>query len=252
MEQTDVPARDHSKSAIVSLTRALSTEVRASLDAVREAREAAYVRSRRQTMKTRLWFLAGLGAIALGVLAFGPSMARWRPARTHAATAHPSAMVSPPVAAEAPVKAPAQETIKAPVQEPLENVPVAQGAAAPRSPVAATADEGCDAEVVRSTPWLVSPQACMRAFESDPNNATLALGIAHAEHVRGHLDEAAQWAKRAIALDPHAAEGYILIARAEAANGHHEEARATYHKYLEIAPRGWHKAEARAGGRRTP
>src|SRR5438046_1441640 len=100
MEQTDVPARDRSKSAIVSLTRALSTEVRASLDAVREAREAAYVRSRRQTMKTRLWFLAGLDAIALGVLAFGPSMARWRPARTHAAAAHPSAMVSPPVAAE--------------------------------------------------------------------------------------------------------------------------------------------------------
>ena len=30
----------------------------------------------------------------------------------------------------------------------------------------------------------------MRAFESDPKNATLALGIAHAEHVRGHLDEA--------------------------------------------------------------
>ena len=69
--------------------------------------------------------------------------------------------------------------------------------------------------------------------------------------MRGHLDEAAQWAKRAIALDPQAAEGYILIARAEAANGHQDEAHATYRKYLELAPRGWHKAEARAGGRRT-
>ena len=39
----------------------------------------------------------------------------------------------------------------------------------------------------------------MRAFESYSKNATLALGIAHAEHVRGHLDEGAQWAKRAIA-----------------------------------------------------
>ena len=42
MEQTHVPARDPSKSPIASLQRALSTEVRASLEAVREAREAYY------------------------------------------------------------------------------------------------------------------------------------------------------------------------------------------------------------------
>ena len=63
MEQTDVPARDRSKGAMASLTRALSTEVRASHDSS-GAREAAYVRARRQTLKTRLWFVVGLGAIA--------------------------------------------------------------------------------------------------------------------------------------------------------------------------------------------
>ncbi|HVV53032.1 MAG TPA: hypothetical protein VHO06_25455, partial [Polyangia bacterium] len=96
-----------------------------------------------------------------------------------------------------------------------------------------------------SAPWRLSPEACARAFSADPSNAALALGVAQAEHARGHLDEAAQWAKRALALDPKAAEAYVLIARADLNDGRREDAGAAYRRYLELAPRGWHHAEAR-------
>jgi len=102
MEQTDIPAGQRSRGPMASLVRELSTEVRASMEAVREAREAAHQRARRQTLKTRLWFLLGLGATAVALVAFGPSMARWRPNRARTATAaHPSP--SAPTAIAAPV-----------------------------------------------------------------------------------------------------------------------------------------------------
>jgi len=47
------------------------------------------------------------------------------------------------------------------------------------------------------------------------------------------------------------AEAYVLIARADAEAGRQDDARAAYARYLELAPRGWHQAEARAGGRRA-
>jgi tetratricopeptide (TPR) repeat protein len=109
--------------------------------------------------------------------------------------------------------------------------------------------EGCDTST-RSGLWRRSPKACARAFAADPKNASLALAVAQAEHAHAHLDEAAQWAKRALALDPSAAEAYIIIARADAENGRDGDARTAYQRYLEIAPRGWHKAEALAALRR--
>jgi Flp pilus assembly protein TadD len=92
----------------------------------------------------------------------------------------------------------------------------------------------------------VSPEACTRAFEADPSNASLALAVAQAEHARGRLAEAAQWARRAIDLDPKTAEAYVIVARAEAENGRHGHARRAYRTYLKLAPRGWHHAEARS------
>ena len=115
---------------------------------------------------------------------------------------------------------------------------------------AGASDQACDTGLIRSAPWRLSPEACARAFDADPTNARLALAIAHAEHVRGHFDEAAQWAKRALALDPKAAEAYVLIARADVHGGRGEDAATAYRRYLELAPRGWHKAEARAGVQR--
>jgi tetratricopeptide (TPR) repeat protein len=139
---------------------------------------------------------------------------------------------------------------------PEPSVAVAVAVATP--PVAAQAKandtgvpaEGCDTSTRRGL-WRRSPEACARAFAADPNNASLALAVAQSEHAHARFNEAAQWAKRALALDPTAAEAYVIIARAEAENGRDEEARAAYQRYLEIAPRGWHKAEARTALRRA-
>src|SRR5262249_21249018 len=143
--------------------------------------------------------------------------------------------------------------------------PVAK-AAEPASPAAAPAvvsepqvmapggvvqEQACDTTLIRHAPWRLSPDACARAFEADSHNAKLALAVAHAAHVRGRSAEAAQWAQRALSLDANAAEAWVIIARAEAGGGRHEEARAAYQHYLELAPRGWHRAEARAAVQRT-
>jgi tetratricopeptide (TPR) repeat protein len=211
MEQADVSAT--SSAPIASIRLALSDEAKASLQAVRVAQEAARLQARRQTRVARLWFAASLGALVLP------------------APAHPPAMPGPLAPANAPT-VPATPAASS----------VAQGAPAP----AAGADEGCDTSAIRSAPWRLSPDACARAFALHPDDAALALAVAHAEHARSHLAEAAQWAKRALALDPQAAEAYVTIARADTAGGRGEDARAAYREYLRLAPRGWHHAEARS------
>jgi hypothetical protein len=229
----------------------LSNEVRASLEAVRVAQEAARVRARQQTLTTRVWFAATVAMLAAAGFALAPRVARWRHGRVQAApVARPAPTpaeltVSPtpppgPAAAVAPPKAAVPEVAPTPKTAPS---PAAAPAPEPRS---AAADSGCDTALIRSAPWRLSPEACTRVFETNPNDARLALAIGHAEHVRGHLAESAQWAARALALDPATAEAYVLIARAHADSGQQEEARAAYRRYLELAPRGWHKAEARS------
>ena len=259
MEQSHVPAA--AAVAIVSLGRALSDEARASLEAVRVAQEAARLRARRQTTHARIWLVALLGAGVFAAVTFAPRVARWRHARSHAATSpRPSLATAPAPAGAAPIAAaaplPAASTRKPAL--PLTASPAsAATAATAASPVVAQprdvagADEGCDTALIRTAPWRLSPQACARAFESDSTNAPLALAIAHAEHGNGRLAEAAQWAKRALALDPTAAEAYVMIARADAKDGHTDDARTAYRRYLELAPRGWHAAEARAAVRHT-
>ena len=176
--------------------------------------------------------------------------------------ARPAIAAQPAVAAQPTIAAhPAQPTIAAQpmIAQPTAAALRAPGASAAKaaSPVAAQAKEsdsgapaeGCDTSSGRGL-WRRSPEACARAFAADPNNASLALAVAQAEHAHARLDEAAQWAKRALALDPNAAEAYIIIARADAENGHDDDARVAYQRYLEVAPRGWHKTEARAALRR--
>ena len=214
------------------------------MEAVRAAREAALERARRQTVQARIGFAIGAAAVALAAFAFAPRLARRRHAPVQAAVA---ARPAPPVAAPAP--------------EPIGPAPAAPAiaAATPASPATAAAtvdapagvsDKTCDTTLIRRAPWRLSADACARAFDADYSNAALALAVAQAEHARGHLPAAAQWAKRALALDPKAAEAYVLIARAEVENGNDEDARAAYRHYLELAPRGWHKAEARAATNR--
>jgi tetratricopeptide (TPR) repeat protein len=266
IEQTDVPAGT-GPGVPVGSRPVLSQEVRASLEAVRVAREAAQVRARRQTMRARLWFAASLAALAGAGFVFAPRFAhRWHArahvrASIHAAPRAPAPTPLAVVQAAAPVASPAApRAAAAQLEAPAVSAP------APRLPPAtaeqqanardvgssgASSEETCDPAAVRHAPWRLSPDACARAFDADPTNAALALAVAHASLVRGRFVDAAQWATRTLSLDPNAAEAYVIIARAEKATGRQDEAGAAYAHYLELAPRGWHQAEARAAVQRT-
>jgi tetratricopeptide (TPR) repeat protein len=180
--------------------------------------------------------------------AFAPWMARWWHARSQPAKSAPPAATGSRAAeiADAPGKSmPGPEPAQKPASE------TSPAAAQVKAQEAVVPEEGCDMGLLRTAPWRLSPAACARRFEADPSNAALALAVAQAEHAHARLNEAARWARRALALDPKAAEAYVLVARADAENGRPEDAREAYRNYLELAPRGWHQAEARAAVRRA-
>ncbi len=220
----------------------LSEDARASLEAVRAAQETARLRARRQTMQARLWFavILGAGALVVGTWprlrhSLGGRASSIATERTASPSLQPTAPSAP--AAEQPLAAPSGATAAtAETKNP-----------APAAALAPSTDDGaCDRAAVRTSPWRLSPEACIRAFEANPTDATLALAIAQAEHAHGSHAEAAGWAKRALALDPSAAEAYVIVARAEKEGNRPEDAREAYRHYLELAPRGWHHSEARA------
>jgi len=240
MEQLDF-SPGPSVVSIGAVKLSLSEEARASLEAVRAAQEVARRQARQQTRRARLWFLTIVGGVAVAA-AFGPRFARgWQGRATPAAAALPAPVAPPPVAV-----APAAPA------EPAPSVAAAQPTPAPAAVEAGSAaSTGCDPEAIRTAPWRASPEACAQAFQAHPGNASFALAVAQAEHAHGRLAEAAQWANRALAVDPNAAEGYVIIARAERQEGHQPQALAAYRHYLELAPRGWHRAEARSALRRA-
>jgi len=258
MEQAEVVSGPGA--AVVSVKLALSDEAHASLAAVRVAQESARLRARQQTVRTRIWFAALVVAAALAGAAIGPRIARLRKARAKAvaaarlspiapassrAPAFTAASIAEPVAAKAP-----DDSLPALEPRPSRQTDAAS-AVAPTKAREVDIVEGCDAASIRHA-WRLSPDACVRAFEADPTNASLALAVAQAHHAKAHFGEAAQWAKRALTLNPKAAEAYIIIAHDDRANGRAEDARAAYKRYLEVAPRGWHKPEARAALRTAP
>jgi hypothetical protein len=260
MELSDVSV-EASRIAPQPAGRALSAEVRASLEAVRVAQVDARVRARRQTMQTRIWFVLLVAGVGLAAVAVGPRLLRGRHARPRVSPTTPvtTAMTTTPPAepAKATVagalvgkpepSAAKTESPESPAAAVYLAVPVATPIAAPaKARDIVGADEGCDTGLIRRAPWRLSAAACARAFESaGATNATLALAIAHAEHAHGSATAAADWARRALALDPTAAEAYVLIARADLKTGHDEDARTAYRRYLDLAPRGWHQREAR-------
>lgn len=227
--------------------RANPEEVRASLEAVRVAQENARRRARRETLYARICLLVLVGAVGAGI-------AGLRHRRAGQGHLKAGESVQPSLVAHQPSEALAAEQVapNAPAgaagsasgmpQEQTEATPLAVQSATDH----ADANQGCDKASIQSAPWRLSPEACARAFEAEPSNASLALVVAQAEHARGRFAEAAQWARRAIDLDPKTAEAYVIIARAEEDNGRHAQARKAYRAYLKLAPRGWHKAEARA------
>jgi tetratricopeptide (TPR) repeat protein len=214
--------------------------LRLTLEAVRVAQEAARLRARQQTRQARLGFALLLGAAGFAVVGLGPRVSRWWHGRAHAATLPRASTIAPPPAA------PARPTAEARPFAPQPAPVAAPAATLARAGDVAAPTEGCDTGAIRTAPWRLSPEACARAFEADPKNAALALAVAQAQHAHARLAEGAEWARRALALDPNAAEAYVIIARADKEAGRPEEARAAYQHYLELAPRGWHRAEARA------
>jgi hypothetical protein len=231
---------------VVSSRRDLSSEVRASLEAVRLAGVAARARARRQTLQARIALATMLVGLTVFAFAFAPRLTREIRSRRHAQK--PAAAVS--VAVVTAKAATLPETAAPPAVASAPAAPVTAAADSPTvaapNPVAPTDNKGCDTGLIRRAPWRLSAQACVRAFDLDPSNGRLALAIAHAEQAHGSPEESARWAQRALELNPGAAEAYVLIARAAARRGHHDEARAAYRRYLDLAPRGWHQAEARA------
>ncbi|HVZ72397.1 MAG TPA: hypothetical protein VHJ20_08475 [Polyangia bacterium] len=211
---------------LLTRPRAPSSEFRASLEAVRTAQAAARARARTETRWTRVFAVGAL--MSMGVTAWAAAR---HPAK-HAAV--PTVEVAPPAA---PSEAP---TVTPPA-------PVA-AIAAPAAVVSSPADvdakvAGCDAAVEQRN-WPAVAAACAGAFEARHDGA-LAMRIAQAEHRRGHLDVAADWARKALALDAKIPEAYVLVARADVAAGQRRDATDAYKRYLELAPRGWHAAEAR-------
>lgn len=249
MEQQDVSAGAAVPVSVPveSLRRDLSSEVRASLEAVRAAEQAARARARRATLHARIGLVTALGGLTLLALAVGPRLARQMRARRHAVKpAAVSVAVATPRAAMLPEAVPPAVAATAPAVPVTSATDTESTTAAAPNPVAPADDKGCDTGLIRRAPWRLSAQACVRAFDLDPSNGALALAIAHAEQAHGSPEESARWAERALALNPDAAEAYVLIARAAARRGHHDDARAAYRRYLDLAPRGWHQAEARA------
>jgi tetratricopeptide (TPR) repeat protein len=199
-------------------------DARASLEAVKTAQSAARARARRETRWARALTLGAL--MAMGVTAWA---AAHRPAK---APAPEKPVVAPPVA---PTLAP----------DPIEAPPVAAPAPAPTLPVDAEDRVAkCDA-ASEQRDWPAVASTCAAAFEARPGDAALAMRIAQAEHRRGHVAVAADWARKALALDASLPEAYVLVGRAAVAAGDTRAAADAYRRYLDLAPRGWHAAEAR-------
>ena len=268
----------------------LSEEARASLAAVRAAQEAARLRARRETVKTRLWFAAIVGAISVTVIVLGPRSRRGSDAASRrptaaattsgtatttvaasgttpgqGATATATAAAAAAAAAAGPSETP---RLPATVASAASNAPAPAPAGAPApgqtgaSPAVAAPSAGDTAaseqlvatcaDAFRQRRWRLSIEACTAAFTARPKDARLALEVAKSYYAHARGVEAGQWASRAIALDPTLAEAFVLVARADSKAGQTAGAVDAYRRYLALAPRGWHAPEARAAvhGRR--
>ena len=221
-------------------------------------------------MRARIGVGVLVSAIAAAVIVLGPPVKRRlvaarsasaaTPAAVHAAASPAKPAALPPAAAPAP--APARVAVAAPVA-PTKVVLPSPAPAPPARPAAertlaaatsapSTPAESACAETLAQRRWQISIGECTALFEAHPNDAALALRIAHAHHAKGQIVEAGDWAKKAIALDPTLAEGFVLVARAEKLAGRPDGAVQAYRQYLTLAPRGWHSAEARAAVRTAP
>jgi hypothetical protein len=225
----------------VARSRSLSDGVRASLEAVRNAQVAARARARRETRWARLIAVGAITAVGFTALA-----AARRPPKARGVS------TSPGIAAQAPADVAAPSPgIQPPHELPSADAPAPVAAVAPaeRSP-APLPDEldgpvaRCDSAYERRN-WLAIASTCASAFGARPQDSALAMRVAQAQHRRGHIADAADWARKALAVDAEIPEAFVIVAHAETRAGHAQAAGDAYRRYLALAPRGWHAAEAR-------
>jgi hypothetical protein len=257
-----------------------SDELRASLAAVRAAREAAQVRLRRDSRRVRVASVVCLAAFAAGAVAMMGHLRRARrapgagalvavaaaapPASSGIATAGMGAALTPSAAGAAlPTAAPPSPTSASAGLAPSAAAgDPAAGDAPPTAGTAALAVAARDAEkavaacgdAYEGHHWRAAVDACAIAFEARPREVALAMKVAQAQHARGRYADAGEWARRALALDGVDPEALVILAHAERRAGHPAAAKSAYRRYLVLAPRGWHASEARTavhGGERV-
>jgi hypothetical protein len=175
----------------------------------------------------------------MGVTAWA---AAHRPARARtiaAVAASAPAVQAPPSIAPPAIEVPAAERPALAPTLPQAEKPASAAATGSPEQVAP-----CD-EAFAQRSWSAIASTCAAAFEARPQDGALAMRVAQAEHRRGHVASAADWARKALAVDPAIPEAFVIVARAEVAAGHARAGADAYQRYLALAPRGWHASEAR-------
>ena len=223
--------------------RRLSDDVRASLEAVREAQLVARKRARRETLRARV-IVGGIAAVAVvGLFVVRPRLRAGRLAS--AATPTKSLPAAPQGASGA--EAGAVGAAAAPPAGGLLAAGVADlpAKASPTfPPVVADAVE-CQDHYTNKR-WKAAADSCTAAFAARPDDAELALHATEALYARDRLGEARDWAQKTLALAPNQAIALGILGRIERRSGDVEAAARTFRRYLAVAPRGWQAPEAHA------
>jgi tetratricopeptide (TPR) repeat protein len=236
-------------------------ELRASLAAVRAARDAAQFRLRRDTRQIRVVSLMFVAAFAAGALAVvghfrGARRGAGRPVAAAPAARPPgiegagstaaplggATVADPPPSPGALVPAPAASA------EPAPPPSSSAGAEAAPAPDLAETLAACN-QAYEAHRWPAATETCARCADLRPRDAALAMKVAQAFHARGRYADAGVWARRALELNDVDPEALVIVAHAERRAGHPAAAKSAYRRYLVLAPRGWHAAEARAAVR---
>jgi len=218
--------------------RRLSEDVRASLEAVREAQLVARKRARRETLRARV-VVGGIAAVAIvGLFVVRP---RLRAGRVASAATATKVVPSLPQTAS-----PAEGSAAA---GPAGGLLAAGVAALPKAPPAfppVVADAVECQDHYANKRWRAAADSCTAAFAARPDDAELALHATEALYARDRLSEARDWAQRTLALAPNQAIALGILGRVERRSGDLEAAARTFRRYLAVAPHGWQAPEAHA------
>jgi len=220
--------------------RRLSDDVRASLEAVREAQLVARKRARRETLRARV-IVGGIAAVAVvGLFVVRPRLRAGRVASAATPMKSLPGVPNGPSGAEAGAARPAAAggLLAAGVAD----LPAKASPTFP--PVVADAAE-CQDHYANKR-WKAAAESCIAAYAARPDDAELALHATEALYARDRLSEARDWAQKTLALAPNQAIALGILGRVERRSGDVEAAARTFRRYLAVAPHGWQAPEAHA------